>query len=478
MTYLPKSPAVAIVGGGFTGTAIAYHLVRSIGIGAARIVVVEPRSWLGGGLAYSTPDAAHRVNVPASRMSIDPGEPAHFEDWLTANGAVEADRDAITPDGRIFPHRSVFGRYMREQIAPVLSSGRVAHIQARVLRIEQRQGGYRLSLSTGDTLSAGLVVIATSHPPPSPPPTLMKVLAGDSRFVTDATRPNALASIKGGQRVLIVGTGLTMADIVASLDHRGHQARIVAVSRRGLLSRGHGDRAYPNFGDFTGSPVSKTRDLVRVIRSTLRDAEAQQMPWQPVFDALRNQGREIWAALSLDERRRLVRHLRPFWDAHRFRVAPQVEEVLRRRKESGTFEVLAGSIADVSKTSGEIAVLIRLRRSGKHVVRKADAAAIATGPGHRDILTSEPYLGRLERDGLVCLDEVGLGLAVNRRGRAIGRNGHISDTLLIGGPLARGTFGELMGLPEVARYAVDIAGEIAQWLARAEAAIPAIMLAG
>ena len=94
-------------------------------------------------------------------------------------------------------------------------------------------------------------------------------------------------------------------------------------------------------------------------------------------------------ALEPSERRRAVRHLRSYWDARRFRVAP--------------------------------------------------------------------HLARLEADGLVPLDRLGLGLTVDLRGRAVGRLGQTIETLLVGGPLARGTFGELMGLPEVSRYAVEIA---------------------
>src|SRR5436305_15300555 len=103
MNYHPDLPAVVIVGGGFSGTAIAYQLARLVEAGTARILVVEPRPWLGGGIAYSTSDPAHRVNVPAARMSIDPDDLAHFSNWVTAEGIVESDPDGATADGRVFP---------------------------------------------------------------------------------------------------------------------------------------------------------------------------------------------------------------------------------------------------------------------------------------------------------------------------------------------------------------------------------------
>ena len=186
MNYPADRPAIAIVGGGFSGTAIAYHLARFVEPGVARITIIEPRSWLGGGLAYSTSDLAHRVNVPAVRMSIDPDDSAHFTNWLSADGILEADPDGVTADGRVFPLRSMFGRYMRETIAPVLSSGRVSHVRARVLQIDRMAGGYGLKLSTSQKLSAGLVVIATSHPPPAPPRLLKEALAGDPSAVRPA----------------------------------------------------------------------------------------------------------------------------------------------------------------------------------------------------------------------------------------------------------------------------------------------------
>ncbi len=459
-------PVIAIIGGGFTGAAVAYHLDRQITDVTPQIIVIEPRFSLGGGLAYSTTDTAHRLNVPSVRMSLDPDEPSQFENWLAASDALADDPEASLPDGRSFPRRSVFARYMREQLAPAASDGRIVHKRAKVIRALKSGERYRLHLSTGETIDADLIVIATTHPPPSPPAIFQNALAGDPRFIADATLPNALQAISADDHVLIVGTGLTMADIVASLEQRGHRGSITAISRRGQISAEHPHPPVAGFGDFLQEPSQTARKLVRFVRVMVKEAATHDLPWQSVFDALRYQGRGIWAALDTTERRRLVRHLRPFWDSRRFRVAPQVRKVLERRQREGTFEVIAGSIRSIGIEESAIVTSIRPRRRNESVTRHVDAVVIATGPGHRDILDAEPYLGWLERGGLVRLDAVGLGLDTDQRGHAVGRNGVVQESLLIAGPLARGTFGELMGLPEVARYAVDIAKEIKTWIAK------------
>ena len=169
-------------------------------------------------------------------------------------------------------------------------------------------------------------------------------------------------------------------------------------------------------------------------------------------------------ALEPSERRRAVRHLRSYWDARRFRVAPQVQAVLKRRRREGTFRSMAGVVRAVRRSTTGLPIVIRSRGAETDSYCEFDRIVVATGPAHSDISSAQPYLARLEADGLVALDRLGLGLAVDLRGRAVGRLGQTIETLLVGGPLARGTFGELMGLPEVSRYAVEIAGEVAALL--------------
>ncbi len=460
-------PVVAVIGGGFTGAALAYHLARLLGPGAAKIVVYEPRAVLGGGVAYDTDEPVHRINVPAARMTLVPGDDEHFQRWLVETGALRDDLDATTADGHVFARRSAFGRYVSSQLQPLVAAGAIEHRRSRVRAVTEAEGGeWRITADDGSELWADRLVLATSHPSPQPPAALDTVLAGHDRYIPDATLPAALSSIRPDDRVLVVGTGLTAADVIATLDAAGHRGLVTAVSRRGLRSRGHNLSPQDPFGDFVDLPSRSARALLRRVRRTLAEAEASGVTWHAVFDRLRGQGGDIWRALPVAERRRIVRFLRPYWDVHRFRIAPQVEAAIDRRKAAGTFVLHAASIAGVTRQGdGEIAVTFRPRHGREPFEGRYDAVVVTTGPGHRSILASQPFLEGLVRAGVLQPDSVGLGIAVDEQSRAIRPDGRTAKIPFIAGPLARGTFGELMGLPQVTDHAVFVATRIADELA-------------
>lgn len=450
------APTVVVLGGGFTGASVAYQLARRAP-GDFRIIIVEPRGRLGGGVAYSTVDPAHRINVPASRMSLIQSDPCHFDRWLKADGALRDDPAALTPDGRAFPRRQVFGRYVAESLEPYLLSGDIEHVCLRATALGESGGRRIVTLSDGSRIEADYVVLAATHPLPAVLPAL-RTISDDPRLIRDAQGPGALDAVAPDARVLIVGTGLTMADIVASLDRRGHRGPILAVSRRGLLPRGH-TLTPGEFGVFTDPPSRTVLNLLVRIRRAVAEAARDGHPWHHVLDAVRTQGPAIWAALPARERAKLVRRLRSFWDVHRFRVAPQLEAVLDARQADGTLRIVKGEPVSAEARADGLAVAIRPRGRPPetHVF---DAVVLATGPAHRSLVTDDALIAQLAADGAVRLDDFGLGLSVDERSRAIGTDGAASPTLWIAGPLARGTFGELMGLPEVARHAEGVAGDI------------------
>lgn len=447
---------LAIVGGGFTGAAVAYHLARNNVL--IDIIIFEPRAILGAGLAYDTDDIVYRINVPAGRMTLLPGEDAHFADWLERDGWLARDQEAFH-GGVAYPPRQVFGRYVEEQLAPFVQSGQVRHVREKVIGATRTHKGWRLKTDADQLYEADLLTVATTHPKPAIPRELQPV-AGDFRVVTDGLASGVLNSIGPDERVFIIGSGLTAADIVASLDKRGHRGSITLLSRRGQRSRGHAPQAFESEGDFTTHPSVSALQLLKAVRQAVAKAETEGRSWHPVLDAVRAQGDTIWNALHPKERQRLVRHLRPFWDAHRFRIAPQIDAVLDRKFADGSLELVKGSLKQVEKVGDGFQVTLLDRRRNRIVTQSPDRIIVTTGPAHGDILRQQSYLGELAEIGQVKLDSAGLGLATSRNGRALDERDHEVETLFVAGPLARGTFGELMGLPQVSDYALFISNQI------------------
>jgi uncharacterized NAD(P)/FAD-binding protein YdhS len=470
----PARLTVAIVGGGFTGAAIALHLAEKAGKNAAfDIVVFEPRARLGAGLAYDTREDVHRINVPAGRMSLYPETPEHFQAWIDKTDALKGDRQAFAADGLPYPRREVFGHYVEAHLAPWVTSGAVRHHRAKVSDISPLGGQWRIAAEDGSSLPADIVVLAATHPAPSLPRVLAD-LRDDPRLIADATRPGTLDSVEKDDRVLIVGNGLTAADVIAALGNRGHTGDIVSISRRGLRSRGHAPQPQEGFGDFVSEPSPTASHLLHRVRIALRAASAQGLTWHSVLDAVRGQGQAIWQSLPVAERRRIARHVRPFWDVHRFRIAPQVEAAVDDAISAGRLTVLAASVNAAEVDAQGLAVTLKPRRSKEKNRQHFDRVIVTTGPDHGGVFSSQPFLASLAGKGIVAACPTGLGILCDRQGHAIDAEGEVVDGVYIGGPLARGTFGELMGLPQVSEYAVFIADRV---LGEIEAAnVPAAFL--
>ncbi|MGG7517698.1 FAD/NAD(P)-binding protein [Allorhizobium undicola] len=454
-----EKPVIAVIGGGFTGAAFALHFRQRHGQDA-RIVVFEPRTALGAGLAYATQDPAHRVNVPAGRMTLYPQDKESFLRFVLTH--AEDDPGLWAANGEPYPRRSLFGAYVRAQLQPLLTAGLLEHRQSRVMDVARDGESWVLRDSQGFILHADSVVIAATHPAPGLP-AILHEWRGHARLVADATVPDALAAITPDDTVLIVGNGLTAADVVASLKGRGHRGHITSLSRRGLRSRGHPSAVPEPFGDFSSEPSRLASHLLRSIRRHLAQAGNEGIGWHAVLDAVRIQGFAIWQGLEPAARRRIVRHARPFWDAHRFRIAPQVEEVLDKAIAKGTLSIRAARLTGGREVGDGFHVGLA-ERGGRQDFLHVNRIVVTTGPEHGRVLRSQAFMAALADGAWVEACPTGLGLACDLEARAVNGKGQVSPGLFIAGPLARGSFGELMGLPQVTDHAIFVADKVASFL--------------
>ena len=475
---------IVIVGGGFTGTALAIHLAR-LGHKGVSVTVIEPRCQLGRGVAYGTDDPAHRINVPATRMQLSAAQEGEFDQWYRASTAFTQDPAARWHDGKVYPQRGQFGAYVAEQfaLATHTSAVRLRHVQDRAIALRNRE----IVTASGVVSEADEVVLAISHPPPALPHILQRWLAeqggekhhadrtdhsipaGHSALIVNPWQQHALATVGMDDRVAIIGSGLSMCDVVASLHRQGHRGPIVAFSRRGQLPRENLSGDYPTRRlDYQQPQADTAPGWLRRVRQEVTQAAREGLPWQLVLDDIRHNGQRIWQRLPVVEQRRFLRHLRPWWDVHRYRIAPQVSDVLNQSQAGGRLCVLAARLTGIRSAAEGIDLTLQPRPgvraawpewSVKPTLR-VDKLIVTTGPAHGALLTGDALLNQLAEAGDIQADPLALGILVNGRSQTINQHGLANPHLYVAGPAARGRFGELMGLPQVAEHAETLACQL------------------
>jgi len=425
---------VLIVGGGFSGTMMAAQL-RDRGL---RVTLVEGGGRAGRGTAYSTRDAVHLLNVPAGMMSAWPERP---DDFVAAGHEVEG-----------YASRREFGSYLYEILDRALTAG-VELIERRAISAV-RDGAWQVGLSDGSMRSARTLILAQGNQPPEP----MRVGDGidGALFVNNPWGGDARAAIDrvAGEdgAVLILGTGLTMIDLVLSLATAGHCGRIVALSRRGQVPRDHAPHD-PAPVELAEVPQGKVLALWRWVRG-----RSSEYDWRGAVDSLRPYSHVLWRGLSEVEQRRFLRHARPYWDVHRHRIAPQVAAQLASLIAEGRLEVIAGRITGLRVEGSEV-LASYAPRHGRSADREERFSAVfnCTGPLGAMKRTRDPLLRQMIDGGLISIDRLGMGIAVDGDGLA-------GERVWALGPLTKGAFWEIVAVPDIRGQVAQVADHIAREL--------------
>ena len=431
---------VAIVGGGASGTILAAQLARR-GLASA---LIDGSGRLGRGVAYSTVEPAHLLNVPADGMSAWAGDPDHFARRYEAEGG----------DPKGFAERRLFGRYLGEVLDEALASGRVRLVEVTAHSARREDAGWRVELSDGSAIQAQALVLAIGNQQPE----ALRVLgeAGE-RFIANPWGAEARAAVQAaaasGEEVLLIGTGLTMIDLVLSLDAAGHRGAITAVSRRGQIPRAHADFD-PAPVDEEDVPAGSVRALTRWIRR-----RAAAVGWRAAIDSLRPHSHPLWRSLSEDQQRRFLRHARPWWDVHRHRIAPDVARRIKEMVAEGRLEIAAGRVAEARPVDRGVEVTIARRGRNRTEVRVFGSVFNCTGPLGAIARTRDELVKQMLADGLIRPDRLGIALDVDHRSRATG-----AERLWAMGPMTKGRFWEIIAVPDIRVQAASVADDIAKEL--------------
>ena len=232
---------VGVIGGGFTGAASAIACLARLPE-PFRLVLIEPSAVLGRGVAYGSHHPLHLLNVRTRDLSIRASQPGDFLNWAFRQldqGENHAGlHDALA---HTFLPRQLFGEYVRQRLFETVEQRADVEFSvmptiARALRA--KRGGYVIELDRGENVLCDAVILATAYG-------VQGASAQGALAPFEPLPPERLAS---AQSIAVIGSGLTMVDVLIGARRDGFQGIATIISRRGQLPRPHaaeGRRAPP-----------------------------------------------------------------------------------------------------------------------------------------------------------------------------------------------------------------------------------------
>jgi uncharacterized NAD(P)/FAD-binding protein YdhS len=447
---------VAIIGSGFSGSLLAVQLLRRF-LPGGRVYLVEKNANFGRGLAYATGNPNHLLNVRAGRMSAFADAPDHFVDWLRERVNASGEGEVPWSGSDQFVPRRLYGAYIQDLLGNEIwqaGNGRnLTLVPDEAVALWQRPEGLSLQVRSGRTYEVDVAVLAVGNFPHDDTA---------AHHYANPWSPQALAGLDPEAPVLLIGTGLTMIDTVISLLDQAHIGPIHAISRRGLLPRRHGEAPPQPPLPLAQIDCSSVAAMLHAVRQAVRRATDETKAWRAVVDALRPHTQQIWQNLSTAEKRRFLRHLRPWWDVHRHRMAPAVADIIDDAIRKRQLTLQAARLQATAPDRQGVTVTLTRRGSEQpetlRVARVIDCSGLQCDYARID----SPLVRDLLSQGLARPDPLKLGLDVTADSAVINRWGVPSRQIYALGPVTRGLFWEITSVPDIREQCWRVASLIEQ----------------
>ncbi|WP_164882440.1 FAD/NAD(P)-binding protein [Paenirhodobacter populi] len=426
---------VVIIGGGASGVLAAAHLRRRAP--SVQITIIEPAPALGAGLAYGTRQPGHLLNLPAKQMSAFADDPDHFCDWL--------ERQGMNRTAESYLPRHIYAAYLSDLLSTDLATGRVLWRRAAVTEISGIRGCYVLSLSDGGRLVAASLVLAVGH------------MAGQYEEAGLSNPWTSPLPTDPTARVLILGSGLSMADRTAQLLRAGHRGQIIALSRHGLAPLPHGD-PHPLRIDAADLPLGCGVSYgMRWLRCQIAWHSGRGGDWRDVVDGLSGIVDQWWLSASDQNKARYLRHVRRYWDVHRHRAPPEQAEILAQAQAAGQLVLYRGRLLGRGHTNGE-GFRASIRRPDGSIEGLEVAQVIDCRGLHREgAVAHSPLIRGMIGQGIARLDPLGIGLQLDPAGQLSGGTG-----VYVLGPMRRAYSLETASIRDIRQQASRIADLLAR----------------
>jgi len=418
---------VLIVGGGASGLLVAVNLLRKSD--DCEVTIIEPNEKLGLGVAYSTLDPDHLLNVPAGRMSGLVEEPKSLCDWA---GVGEND----------FISRQQYGKYLEFLLArEIKDSKRFKHVQSRAVDVNESTAEITCKLENGEEVRGDALVLALGNSE-SIVPTSFDGLPRSKRVVRDVWREGLATEFDS---VAVIGTGLTFYDIALSILRDRPNAKVHGISRNGLLPLPHLRHR---------APALDVPDSARKSAKGIRDyLTGMGEKWREAQDGIRHDLQEIWANFPDAEKKSFINEHFRWWNSLRHRSAPEIDERISEALANRKIVIHKAGVNSI-ESQGEV-LKIELTTGGALAVGQ-----VVNCCGNQFFAT-QPLIETLVQKGVLARGPLDFGIACDIKTLAIkDNNGKVNKRIFGIGPILVGELLETTAIPEIKSEAELVAREL------------------
>lgn len=472
ITSTPSGARIAIVGGGFSGTLTLANLIREANV-PLTLHVFESSGNMATGVAYSTIDIAHLLNVRTDRMGAFPDATQGFYTWLHDEGGKNEIAKLwpgyeVRDDGYV--PRLLYGLYLKSILENALKLARSKNITVHVhhATVVDAEEGEEIVLSVQKnnelkTINVDAMVLATGNLPPRKFAFESQVMH-TNRYVPNIWDPmwdatlHAVSKLPASSHIVVIGTGLTAVDAILTLEEEDYKGTIIAISRHGYLPAVHTtSKAYPEW-EWTLHPESapdRAFGLFKRLRKEVETATEKDYNWRRVIDSLRPVTQPIWQRLPLVEKRKFMRRLFTLWNIHRHRMAPEVGAEVAELRKNNRLQVVAGRITDIKDAGQSLTLTYHSHDDRSDHIMPAALVINCTGPDYNIATSTNLLLARLSKRGLITSHPLNLGIEITAQGNAKG-----SQAIFPLGALLLGELLECTAIPELREQARIVATRV------------------
>jgi uncharacterized NAD(P)/FAD-binding protein YdhS len=436
---------IAIVGGGISGTLTVLNLIKQ-SKSSFHIIWFDAKNQFCKGLAYSTTDEQHLLNVRASNMSIFVDEPNHFVNWLTHNYPQYSSHD--------FAPRKLFGEYVQATFDVLKNTNPLISIQQiaeEVIAIEKKDNTFKLK--TTQTYIAQKIVVALGNFLPAHPRSVSKEFIESENYFQNAFHPTIIQQAINKKNITIVGSGLTMIDVLISLHHHSFSGKINIISPHAYIPQAHAENPLPSVKPFIEeNKLYQLQELLSLVNQHLKKAKTELLNPQSVIDVMRPHLQFIWMNFSLNEKQQFLRHLRHKWGVARHRAPGESMAIFKKLVSSHIIHLIKGRLYDIKTIESGFEIYFSDSKIGQQSF-ETEFIINCTGPESDYLKIPSVLVQNLVKNGVFTPDSIHYGINA-------AKNGEISPNFYTLGPPLKGILWESTAVLEIRHQAKELAAKI------------------